>query len=101
MEDTGSDFTMTFRELSEVSAEQFLDRNFTQVELKVMMCYAPVFITRFCSGVGYLFRKCQRFYLFRFRCGLLVTCHGMSVFLIGSTATCSGSAGKQGHVRSF
>ncbi|CAI5672719.1 unnamed protein product [Oreochromis niloticus] len=31
MEDTESDFTMTFRELSEVSANQLLNRNFTQM----------------------------------------------------------------------
>lgn len=31
MEDTQSDFTMTFRQLSEVSAEQLRNRNFTQV----------------------------------------------------------------------
>lgn len=34
MEDTQSDFTMTFRELSEVSAQQLHNNNFTQVELK-------------------------------------------------------------------
>lgn len=38
MEDTESDFTMTFRELSEVSAKQLLNKNFTQVELKVTKC---------------------------------------------------------------
>lgn len=31
MEDTQSDFTMTFRQLSELSAQQLLDTNFTQV----------------------------------------------------------------------
>lgn len=31
MEDTESDFTMTFRELSEISAKQFLNRSFTQM----------------------------------------------------------------------
>lgn len=31
MEDTESDFTMTFRELSEVSAKQLLNKNFTQM----------------------------------------------------------------------
>uniref|UniRef100_A0A3Q0QXK8 Selenoprotein O n=1 Tax=Amphilophus citrinellus TaxID=61819 RepID=A0A3Q0QXK8_AMPCI len=35
MEDTESDFTMTFRELSEISAKRFLNRNFTQVELEM------------------------------------------------------------------
>lgn len=34
MEDTQSDFTMSFRQLSEVSAQQLDNRNYTQVELK-------------------------------------------------------------------
>lgn len=34
MEDTQSDFTMTFRQLSEISQLQLHNRNFTQVELK-------------------------------------------------------------------
>lgn len=34
MEDTQSDFTMTFRQLSEASVQQLHDRNFTQVDLK-------------------------------------------------------------------
>lgn len=33
MEDTQSDFTTTFRQLSEVSVEQLHNNNFTQVEL--------------------------------------------------------------------
>lgn len=34
MEDTQSDFTMSFRQLSEVSAQQLSNKNYTQVELK-------------------------------------------------------------------
>lgn len=33
MEDTRSDFTMTFRQLSEASAEQLLNRDFAQVTI--------------------------------------------------------------------
>lgn len=33
MEDTRSDFTMTFRQLSELSAQQLRNQNFEQVEL--------------------------------------------------------------------
>lgn len=33
MEDTQSDFTMSFRQLSEVSAQQLYNKNYTQVEL--------------------------------------------------------------------
>lgn len=33
MEDTHSDFTMTFRQLSELSAQQLRNKNFEQVEL--------------------------------------------------------------------
>lgn len=33
MEDTKSDFTMTFRQLSELSAQQLQNENFEQVEL--------------------------------------------------------------------
>lgn len=33
MEDTRSDFTMTFRQLSELSAQQLRNQNFEQVEV--------------------------------------------------------------------
>lgn len=35
MEDTGSDFTMTFRQLSELSAQQLQNSDFEQVELMI------------------------------------------------------------------
>lgn len=41
MEDTQSDFTMTFRQLSELSAQQLRKKDFTQVEPKARVYFLP------------------------------------------------------------
>lgn len=72
MEETRSDFTATFRQLSEASAEQLHSRNFTQVRADL-------------TPEGYL-RYWQRFCF----CdsGLFKTCRPTTSSLIGWACTC-------------
>lgn len=79
MEEMRSDFTATFRQLSEASAEQLHSRNFTQVRADL-------------TPEGYL--RCWRRFCFCDRCGLFKTCRPTSSSLIGWACTCCVSTGK-------
>ena len=121
MEDTGSDFTMTFRQLSEASVQQLHRGGFTQVlnHVLTLTCFSPSlsdspdFINiQKKSKCCIIFVKlaklpllCEQGFwcllsLCRWR-GLFMTSRPTSCSLIGRGCTCSGWPGEQDNVMSL
>ena len=96
MEDTGSDFTMTFRQLSEASVQQLHRGGFTRVKSKCCIIFVKLAKLPLLCEQGFWCLLS----LFRWR-GLFMTSRPTSCSLIGRGCTCSGWPGEQDNVMSL